>query len=190
MHHGHADENSIALLMSGGSVLLHDGGYRPDLPSGPWGAWRADYFHNRLIARRNKREKNQGVFEFIRNSGAYRRVRTQKIDFLRFKEVEFSRTRVIDDDLGYEWDRIVAWLKQKNLFIVIDGIKTLKEDYFTFTNLWHTRRILSHDQQSYDTAVDQIGSDAPAGRQVIAHPFPGGHGETARHLRRNPPFCR
>ena len=60
MHHGHADENSIALLMSGGSVLLHDGGYRPDLPSGPWGAWRADYFHNRVIARRNKREKDQG----------------------------------------------------------------------------------------------------------------------------------
>src|SRR5262249_20868089 len=34
MTHGHADENSISLLMSGGSVLLHDGGYRPDLPSG------------------------------------------------------------------------------------------------------------------------------------------------------------
>ena len=112
------------------------------------------------------------MFEFIRNSGAYRRVRTQKIDFLRFKEVEFSRTRVIDDDLGYEWDRIVAWLKQKNLFIVVDGIKALRADYFTFTNLWHTRRILSHDQQSYDTAVDKIGSDVlPAGKSLSIH-FP------------------
>jgi hypothetical protein len=33
MHHGHSDENSIELLMSKGSVLLSDAGYRDDLPS-------------------------------------------------------------------------------------------------------------------------------------------------------------
>jgi hypothetical protein len=78
--HGHSDENSIALLMSGGSVLLHDGGYRPDVPSGPSGEWRSDFYHNRVVARKNKRAKNQGLFEFLNNSGAYRKVRTQKID--------------------------------------------------------------------------------------------------------------
>ena len=41
MTHGHADENSIVLLMNKGSVLLHDGGYRDSLPSGRYGAWRA-----------------------------------------------------------------------------------------------------------------------------------------------------
>ncbi len=51
MTHGHADENSIVLLMSGGSVLLHDGGYRDYMPSGPFGAYRQDYFHNRLVVR-------------------------------------------------------------------------------------------------------------------------------------------
>lgn len=172
MHHGHADENSIALLMSGGSVLLHDGGYRPDLPSGQYGAWRADYFHNRVVARKNKRDKTQGVYEFIRNSGAYRKVRTQKIDFLKFKDVDASRTRVIDDELGYQWDRVITWLKNKDLFVVIDGIKILRPDYFTFTNLWHTRQIRSQSERLFDTAVDRIGADElPLNKSLLIY-FP------------------
>lgn len=159
MHHGNADENSITLLMSGGSVLLHDGGYRPDLPSGQYGAWRADYFHNRVVARKNKRDKTQNLYEFIRNSGAYRRVRTQKIDFLKFKDVDSSRTRLVDDELGYQWDRVITWLKNKEMFVVIDGIKILRPDYFTFTNLWHTRQIRSQSERLFDTAIDRIGAD-------------------------------
>jgi hypothetical protein len=159
MHHGHADENSVALLMSGGSVLLSDGGYRPDLPSGQYGAWRADYFHNRVVARKNKRDKTQSVYEFIRNSGAYRKVKTQKVDFLKFKDLDASRTRVTDDELGYQWDRVITWLKNKDLFVVIDGIKILRPDYYTFTNLWHTRRILNQGERLFDTAIDQIGAD-------------------------------
>ncbi len=172
MHHGHADENSIALLMSGGSVLLHDGGYRPDLPSGQYGAWRADYFHNRVVARKNKRDKTQGVYEFIRNSGAYRKVRTQKIDFLKFKDVDASRTRVIDDELGYQWDRVITWLKNKEMFVVIDGIKILRPDYFTFTNLWHTRQIRSQSERLFDTTVDRIGADElPLNKSLLIY-FP------------------
>ena len=51
MTHGHADENSIVMLASGGALLLHDGGYRDFMPSGPYGAYRQDYFHNRLCVR-------------------------------------------------------------------------------------------------------------------------------------------
>jgi hypothetical protein len=171
MHHGHADENSIVLLMSGGSVLLHDGGYRPDLPSGQYGAWRADYFHNRVVARKNKRDKNQDVYEFLRNSGAYRPVRTQKIDFLNFKDVDVSRTRLIDDELGYQWDRIVSYIRQKNFFVIIDGIKALRGDYFTFTNLWHTRQILSRGNQYFETRVDKIGNDVFVGEDLTVY-FP------------------
>jgi hypothetical protein len=72
MHHGHSDENDLSLLMSGGAVLLHDGGYRDGLPSGKYGQFRADYFHNRLVVRKNKRDTHQSVQEFVRNSGAYR----------------------------------------------------------------------------------------------------------------------
>jgi hypothetical protein len=168
MHHGHADENSIALLMSGGSVLLHDGGYRPDLPSGPFGAYRADYFHNRVVVRKNKRDKTQGVYEFLRNSGAYRPVRTQKIDLLGFREVDASRTRVIDDELGYEWDRVVTWVREPGVFLVVDAVKALRSDYFTFTNLWHTRKIANRAAAAFDTAYDRIGADAlPAGKSLL-----------------------
>ncbi|MBS1787000.1 MAG: hypothetical protein JST85_04725 [Acidobacteria bacterium] len=172
MTHGHADENSISLLMSGGSVLLHDGGYRPDLPSGQYGAWRADYFHNRVVVRKDKRDKTQDVYEFLRGSGNYRPVRTQKIDFLKFRDVDVSRTRVIDDTLGYEWDRIVTWIKEKNIFVVVDGMKALKNEYFTFTNLWHTRQIHSRDQQLFDTGVDKIYVDPlPANKRLLVY-FP------------------
>ncbi len=66
MTHGHADENSIALLMSKGSVLLHDADYRNDLPSGMYGAWRQDYFHNRLVVRLNKKDRHQSVLEYVK----------------------------------------------------------------------------------------------------------------------------
>ena len=172
MTHGHADENSISLLMSGGSVLLHDGGYRPDLPSGQYGAWRADYFHNRVVVRKDKRDKTQDVYEFLRGSGNYRSVRTQKIDFLNFKDVDVSRTRVIDDALGYEWDRVVTWVKEKNFFVVVDGMKALRNDYFTFTNLWHTLQIHSKDKQTFDTGVDKIYVDPlPTNKRLLVH-FP------------------
>ncbi len=172
MHHGHADENSIALLMSGGSVLLHDGGYRPDLPSGPFGAWRADYFHNRVVARKNKRDRTQNVYEFLRNSGGYRRVRTQKIDFLNFRDVDAGRSRLIDEELGYTWDRTVVYLKQRDFFVVIDGIKALRSDYFTFANLWHTRQAVQQGERTFETSIDRIGSDPlPATRSLLVH-FP------------------
>jgi len=159
MHHGHSDENSICLLMSGGSVLLHDGGYRDGLPSGQWGAFRADYYHNRIVARKNKRDVKQDVFEFIRNSGAYRKVQTQKIDFLIFKDVDMSRTRLVDNELGYQWDRVITYVKQKDFFIVVDGIKVLKSDFYTFTNLWHTKKILAEGKEYYDTIIDAIGEE-------------------------------
>ena len=175
MHHGHADENSIALLMSGGSVLLHDGGYREGLPSGPWGAYRTDYFHNRVVARKEKRAAGQDIFEFMRNSGAYRIVKTQKIDFLKFKTADASRTRLVDDDLGYQWDRVVTYVKDLDLFIVVDGIKVLKSDFFTFTNLWHTRKIRSQGPQYFDAFVDQIGNETLPDTKSLLIYFPENH---------------
>jgi hypothetical protein len=156
MHHGHADENSIPLLMSKGSVLLHDADYRNDLPSGKYGAWRQDYFHNRLVVRLNKRDKNQPVLEFVQNSGAYRAVRTQKVDFLKLQEVDMSRTRLTDEKLGYQWDRIVTYVKEEDFFIVVDGIKFLRSDYFTLTNFWHAQNVLQRGENYFDVATDSI----------------------------------
>ncbi|MCK5573248.1 MAG: hypothetical protein KAJ12_10825, partial [Bacteroidetes bacterium] len=139
MHHGHSDENSIVTLMSKGSLLLHDAGYRDGLPSGQYGAWRQDYFHNRLVARKDKRDKTQRLLEFLRNSGAYRQVRTHQVDYASLKDVDMSRTRLLDQKLGYQWDRIVVYVRDPGYFIVIDGVKVLRSDYYTFANLWHAQ---------------------------------------------------
>ena len=172
MTHGHADENSIALLMSGGSVLLHDGGYRDYMPSGPFGAYRQDYFHNRLCVRpekiwmgQNQGEfrysirdavPGQGVLDFLHNAGSYRKVRTQKVDFLTLDDFDYSRTRLLDESMGYEWDRVIAHIKKPEIYVVFDVFKSHKEEYFTLANLWHTRKIVAQGTHWYDTVYDRI----------------------------------
>ncbi len=180
MHHGHSDENSIPLLMSKGSVLLHDADYRDALPSGKFGAFRADYYHNRLVARKNKRDKHQtSLLEFVQNSGAYRPVRTQKVDFLNLKEVDMSRTRLIDDNLGYQWDRVITYVKEQNFFIVVDGIKILRPDYFTFSNFWHAQHVLARGEHFFDIATDSIQTFKFSPQQSLLIYFPETYAKTA-----------
>ena len=184
MTHGHQDENSIVLLMTGGSVLLHDGGYRDYMPSGPFGAYRQDYFHNRLCVRPEKifwgqkagefrysirdAVPGQGLLEFMRNAGSYRRVRTQKVDFLTFDDFDYSRTRVIDDAWGYQADRIVVFVKDPEIYIIFDVFKALREEYFTLGNLWHTRKIFARGDHWYDTGYDRIHtSELPANKRLL-----------------------
>ena len=191
MTHGHADENSIVLLMSGGSVLLHDGGYRDYMPSGPFGAYRQDYFHNRLCVRPEKyfmgqkkgeyrysiRDEVQGqsILDFLRNAGSYRVIRTQKVDFLTFDDFDYSRTRLIDEKMGYEWDRIITYIKDPGLFIVFDIGKARKEDFYTMANLWHTRKILSQGKHWYDTVYDRIqNKELSTSMNLLIH-FPSTH---------------
>ncbi len=179
MHHGHSDENSIALLMNKGSVLLSDAGYRDDLPSGKFGAFRADYYHNRLVARKNKRDKYQtSLIEFVQNSGAYRPVRTQKVDFLNLKEVDMSRTRLIDDNLGYQWDRVITYVKEQNFFIVVDGIKILRSDFFTFSNFWHAQHVLARGEHYFDVATDSIQTFKFSPQQSLLIYFPETYAKT------------
>lgn len=158
MHHGHADENSVVLLADRGSVLLHDGGYRDALPSGRFGAWRQDYFHNRLVVRKNKRDGSQRVLDYLRNSGAYRQTQTRKIDFLTLRDVDMSRTRVTESSMGYSWDRTIVYVRDPGYFIVVDGVKILSSDYYTFTNLWHTQNVVRRGENFFDVSNDSIGS--------------------------------
>jgi len=194
MTHGHADENSIPLLMAGGSVLLHDGGYRDYMPSGPFGAFRQDYFHNRLCVRPEKiffgqkagearysvptAVPGQGVIEFLRNAGSYRKVRTQKVDFLSLSDFDYARTRLIDDNWGYASDRVTVYIKEAGAFVVFDILKSLREEFFTAADLWHTRKIYAQGEHWYDTGYDVISSyggtvqspQSPETRLLIAFP--------------------
>lgn len=178
-HHGHSDENSIAALFYNGSILLHDGGYRDKLPSGEYGRFRADYFHNRIVTRKNKfwrqlegEYKEQSLWEFLRNSGAYRPVETQLINFLTFDHVDYSRTRLLDREMGCQWDRVIAYHKKDQFFVVFDIIKTLREDFFTHANLWHSRKILDSGEQWFETTYDSIGSYENPGDNKLLIYFP------------------
>ena len=191
--HGHSDENSIPLLMKNGSVLLHDGGYRDYMPSGPYGAFRADYFHNRLCVRQEKifvgqkkgeyrfSNKNhaaipgQSVLGFLHNSGAHRQVRTEKYDFLTFPDFDYSRTRVIDNKLGYEWDRVITYVKDPELFVVFDIFKAHTAEYFTAANLWHTRKIIAKGSHWYDTVYDSLRNIAVPTNEHLLIYFPKPH---------------
>ena len=184
MTHGHADENSLVLLMSGGSVLLHDGGYRDFMPSGPFGAYRQDYFHNRLCVRPEKiwlgqkagesrysvREAvpGQGLLEFLRDAGSYRRVRTEKVDFLTFPDFDYSRTRLADDGWGYESDRVVVYVKRAGCFVVFDVFKSLREGYFTLASAWHTQNVYARGDHWFDTGYEKIQTAVlPAARRLL-----------------------
>jgi hypothetical protein len=191
MTHGHADENSIPLLMSGGSMLLHDGGYRDYMPSGPYGAYRQDYFHNRLVIRPEKifmgqtaggqrystkdAVPAQGVLEFVRNAGSYRPVRTRKIDFLSLPEFDYTRTRILDDGWGYEYDRVVTYVKSPEMFVVFDIFKSKTSEYFTLANLWHTRKIYAKGEHWYDTGYDAVGTFTFPDTKRLLVLFPATH---------------
>ncbi len=191
MTHGHADENSIVLLMSGGSVLLHDGGYRDYMPSGPYGAYRQDYFHNRLCVRPEKiwmgqkqgefrysirdAVPGQSILDFLHNAGSYRKIRTQKVDFLSLEDFDYSRTRLTDDSMGYEWDRVIVYVKNPELYVVFDIFKSHKEEYFTLANLWHTRKILAQGEHWYDTVYDKIQNQNLSTEKNLLILFPATH---------------
>jgi hypothetical protein len=191
MTHGHADENGVALLMSGGSVLLHDGGYRDYMPSGPFGAYRQDYFHNRLCVRPEKiwmgqaagesrysvrdAVPAQSVLDFLHNAGSYRRVRTQKIDVLTFPDFDYSRTRLIDEGWGFDWDRVVVYVHDPEAFVVFDVFKARREEYFTLAGLWHARKIFAQGPHWYDAGYDRIQSaELPGDRRLLVR-FPLTH---------------
>jgi hypothetical protein len=190
MHHGHSDENSIILMMHKGSILLHDGGYRDFMPSGPYGAYRADYFHNRVVVRDGKialgqkqgeyrysspgraAVPGQEMLDFFRNSGAYRDIRTRKVDFEVTRHAEMARSLLIDDHLGYESDRTIVYLKEPTCFVVIDAVRFTKPGYLTMASLWHTRKVLASGEGWYDTAYDSLRTVDVRGDQRLLVVFP------------------
>ena len=174
MHHGHSDENSICLLMKNGSVLLSDGSYREMAPSGEYGAFRADIFHNRIAVRNVKKYMTQPYFDVLRNSGAYNdQVRTSKLDFQDFREIQYSRTRLEDMKHHYRWDRILTRHKEQDYFIMVDALKFFKSDYYTIANILHAQNIVEKGKDWYVTRFDQLAGKYPnAGDMDLLIYFP------------------
>ena len=158
-HHGHSDENAICLLMQNESVLLHDGGYREELPNGKY---RADYYHNRIVFREEELRPDTSVLDALAYDGTHCPVETMKIDFQSFQEIEMSRTRVIDRRHAYRWDRGLVYLKDRGWFVMFDGIHFLEnagsreERTIGLSNLLFTREILGHGETHFDTRIDRL----------------------------------
>jgi hypothetical protein len=163
-HHGHADENAVSLFMHRGSVLLHDSGYRENLPNGKY---RADLYHNRIVVRRGIPHDRTSILAFLDDGGAYKPSETQKIDFIAFSDVEMSRTRVLDRNVGYQWDRTVVHLKQESLFVLFDGVEFLTEGQFTLSSLFYTRDLLGQGPGWFDTRIDEICGYRNPGDQAL-----------------------
>jgi hypothetical protein len=125
-----------------------------------------------LVVRKNKRDKDQTVLGFVQNSGAYRQVRTQKIDFLTLKDVDMSRSRVIDENLGYQWDRVITYVRDPGCFVVVDGVKALRSDYFTLSNFWHAQNIIVRGEHFFDVATDSLPGYKFSQRQSLLIYFP------------------
>ncbi|MDP7449714.1 MAG: hypothetical protein QF689_14070 [Candidatus Latescibacteria bacterium] len=137
-HHGHADENSLVLLLDGGTVLLADGGYRRTAHDG----WRADLYHNRLVARLGWPNDHE-MMPYLQGNPQYVPVRTEKIHFGTFGALDYSRTRLVDEDRGYTGDRIVLFVPDTGMYIIVDAVHIDREGPKSFTNMWHPDGLLA-----------------------------------------------
>ncbi|MEQ8768460.1 MAG: hypothetical protein RL885_31435 [Planctomycetota bacterium] len=164
MTHGQSDEQSIVLWMEEGSVLLVDAGYRERSPSGEYGAFRADLFHNRVVLRRGKRSPGQPLLEMLRSSGAYdETVRTEGLDFQTSKQIEYARSRWTSDRLPARWDRALVKHREGGWLLVVDAVELLEDGYFTLASLLHGQHIVASGDDWAVLRYETIGdAELPA----------------------------
>jgi len=160
-HHGHADENAIGLLMKDGCILLYESGYRETASTGPDGQFRADVFHNKLVVRNGLADPDWRLMPFLLDGGRYKFVNTKLMHFRCFKEVDISRTRLTYDEMGYQWDRLINYLKGREWFVIFDIVKIQKDGEFTLANLFYTQHISGFDVDNpiwFDTYYSTIAA--------------------------------
>ncbi|MCI0515150.1 hypothetical protein L0128_18200, partial [candidate division KSB1 bacterium] len=145
-HHGHADENALILLMDHATILLADGGYVRKFHDG----WRADYFHNRMVARLGWPIEGH-VLDYLFQNKEYQPVTTEKIHFENFGWLDYSRTRLIDDARGYTADRIILFLVEPGWYIVVDAVEIDRPGHKLFVNMWHPAHILTQGEFSAES---------------------------------------
>ncbi|MCK5757459.1 MAG: hypothetical protein KAH14_00080 [Clostridiales bacterium] len=153
MHHGHGDENSITHIEKDGNILLHESGYREKLPNGKY---RADLYHNKLVFREGLKDLSDGIFNVLHDDGYYKHVDTEKIHFQSFDKVDYLRTRNHYLPLELTWDRCVTWLKEDDVYIIVDWFEAGKDKDITTGNVWHTQNAVKISDNAYDTYVDTI----------------------------------
>jgi hypothetical protein len=193
MHHGHADEGSISLLIYDRTILLHESGYR-ELP--PDGMYRADFYHNRLIWRPGilggRGDPSGGASEVtprdLMDNGHYKPTRTERLYQTRLGDAELSRVRVTDEREGIAWERTIFFLPALPCWVVIDAARALRAGPRTFGLLWWTTDVLAHGPGWADTHIGRIQgyeNAANACLRILTPAIPGQTiGQTSARLRR------
>jgi len=157
-HHGHADENAFGALIQAGTVLLADGGYRgvSVVELGVFGrGWRADIFHNRIVARTGF-PAQADVFDYLLADTTYNQVQTEKIHFGTFGSLDYARTRLVDEERGYTGDRITLFAPESGLTIVVDSLLIDRAGSKIFCNTWHPDQLLEQGDNWVLAHADQI----------------------------------
>jgi hypothetical protein len=144
--------------MSKGAVLLGESGYRETDTTGPNGEFRADTFHNRVVARRGLADPQTRLMPSLLDDGRYKFVSTKSLHFHSLRSVDVSRTRLTDLDAGYRWDRVVTYLKRRDWFVLVDVIKVLQDGEYTFASLLYSQSLLKATEGLYHVKTDQVGS--------------------------------
>ncbi|MBQ3140678.1 MAG: hypothetical protein IJC25_01810 [Clostridia bacterium] len=167
VHHGHSDENAVIDLTYRGKFLLSDGGYRDQIDTD--GHYRADFYHNKLIARNGRMfYENRNFLSYVKNIGTYLKVETEKIFYHHSGNIEVSRTR-LDDTKHHKdvQDRTIIHFVKENVYAVIDTIRATETYEYTLGPVWHageTRKVGKADYLLKQTADILQG---PAGTEDL-----------------------
>lgn len=152
-HHGHNDENALCMLIAQERILLAEGGYRKGAERDC--TYRSDYYHNKLIVRKGV-TKAYSFFEHVLDFGEYNPVRTERIYFYRFDEVDCSRTRLCDARNAAVCDRIIYYLKREDCFIVNDVVWPQEDGSYTIGPVYHAQHIESVGGSSYALSQPEV----------------------------------
>lgn len=152
-HHGHNDENALSMLITQERILLSESGYRKGTARDC--AYRSDYYHNKLIVRKGVNQAHS-FFDHVLDYGEYNPVRTERVYFYTFDEIDCSRTRLYDSGNAAICDRVIYYLKKDDCFIVNDILLPQEDGSYTIGPIYHAQTIEQAGDHSYALSQTEI----------------------------------
>ena len=152
-HHGHNDENALSMLVARERILLTESGYRRGSERNC--SYRSDYYHNKLIVRQGVNAEHS-FFAHVVDFGEYNPVRSERVFFYAFDEVDCSRTRLYDARNAAICDRVVHYFKKQDCFVVNDIVIAQGDGSYTMGPVFHAQKIEALGAASFALSQTQI----------------------------------
>ncbi|HPF57057.1 MAG TPA: hypothetical protein PLV03_11005, partial [Clostridiales bacterium] len=144
--------------------LLCDGGYRDAIVD--HGAFRADFYHNKVVMRNGRMFREKGFLEYAEDLGAYLKVVTEKVFYQEMLGLEIGRTRMDDPHHRTVYDRTVIHFPTGG-FAVIDSIKAKQVYEYTLGQMWFGGKILKCGENDWTIEQTFKGSEGPKGTENL-----------------------